>query len=332
MTSGYSNVALGGAAATGITAGASNVAIGFNCMAHNTAGNGNTVVGEANMSVTTSGDDNTAIGRGALWGGDGYSYNVAVGSNTMRSTNASNNSALGYQAMYTNTSGGNNAALGFKALYSGTTGSNNTAVGYQAGYNLTTATDTVSIGYSAQASVTKGVAIGSGSAATAACVAIGHNAGGTAASCSSAGYVQIGSSSWNGSAWSSWSDARLKTDIVPMYKYGLKEIMQLEPVFYHYIDQATGKANPDLVLGVTAQNVVKLMPELVISKDYSKGKKSYLQLMETKLIFPIINAIKELKASIYKIWQAIANLETRLEALEKENKLLRMELGRLQAK
>ena len=67
------------------------------------------------------------------------SFNTAVGRGALYKNTASNNVAMGYQALNQNTSGAYNTAMGTQALQKTTTGTQNTAVGYQA-LNTNTAT------------------------------------------------------------------------------------------------------------------------------------------------------------------------------------------------
>jgi hypothetical protein len=67
----------------------------------------------------------------------------------LNNTTASNNTAVGYQALYSNTTGTPNTAVGYQAGYSVTTNGPITALGYQAGKSYNAADDwgSVFVGY-----------------------------------------------------------------------------------------------------------------------------------------------------------------------------------------
>jgi hypothetical protein len=72
---------------------------------------------------------NTALGKEALRNNTTASNNTAVGYQAMFSNTTGAGTAVGYQTLYANTEGQANAAFGWSALRSNTTGSGNTAVG-----------------------------------------------------------------------------------------------------------------------------------------------------------------------------------------------------------
>ena len=81
------------------------------------------------------------------------------------------------------------------------------------------------------------------------------------------------------------SDRRLKTNIESL-GYGLKEVLQLEPKAYFWKGQDRLKKS----LGLIAQDVASIIPEIVNSKD---DKQQTLGVSYTELIPILINAIKE---------------------------------------
>ncbi|MBK9399689.1 MAG: tail fiber domain-containing protein [Bacteroidetes bacterium] len=94
------------------------------------------------------------------------------------------------------------------------------------------------------------------------------------------------------STWTIVSDARLK-NIDGEYTKGLKEIMQLQPLTYHY-KNAEGRSFDEQVLaaeaiGFTAQEVQKIFPECV-----NKDEDGYLNLNIHAILIAQVNAIKEL--------------------------------------
>lgn len=97
------------------------------------------------------------------------------------------------------------------------------------------------------------------------------------------------------------SDRRLKTNIKNL-NYGLKEVLALQPVSYNWSE----KLNEDNKIGLIAQDVKKLVPE-VVTGDEAKEK---LGMNYAELVPVLINAIKEqqqqindLKAMVKKLQQ-----------------------------
>ena len=106
---------------------------------------------------TTQGTDNTAIGYQALYSTIiGYS-NTATGSGALYSdTTGYNNTATGADALTSNTIGAHNTAIGYDALDSNTIGSANTATGDLALHSTSTSIYNTATGYQALYSDTSG--------------------------------------------------------------------------------------------------------------------------------------------------------------------------------
>jgi len=106
---------------------------------------------------TTQGTDNTAIGYQALYSTIiGYS-NTATGSGALYSdTTGYNNTATGADALTSNTIGAHNTAIGYDALDSNTSGSANTATGDLALHSTTNSIYNTATGYQALYSDTSG--------------------------------------------------------------------------------------------------------------------------------------------------------------------------------
>jgi len=96
------------------------------------------------------------------------------------------------------------------------------------------------------------------------------------------------------------SDARLKTNIRPL-RYGLKEVMLLQPVRYNWI----GQPNSADKIGLIAQDVRKVVPEVVVGDE----TKENLGMNYAELIPVLINAIKEQQHEIRDIQHQINNLK-----------------------
>ncbi|MBO8085935.1 MAG: tail fiber domain-containing protein [Marichromatium sp.] len=86
------------------------------------------------------------------------------------------------------------------------------------------------------------------------------------------------------------SDRRLKKDIEGL-SYGLAEIRQLEPVRFRWRDREIMGDREDV--GVIAQDVQAVMPELV-----GEDSSGMLNLSYSKLVPPLINAVKALAARV----------------------------------
>lgn len=123
-----------------------------------------------------------------------------------------------------------------------------------------------------------------------------------------------------------FSDRRLKRDIVPT-KYGLKDIRKIN--VYNYNWKSDDKKTPNI--GVIAQELQKVIPEGV-HVDKEKNFGGYLTVNVEWLIYPMINAIKELDVQVQTIKkQAVSyskeyvTLVERVNKLEKEVKVLERE-------
>lgn len=149
-----------------------NTAVGFGALRDNAGGQHNIAVG-LNALANNSASNNVAIGENALYNFLAPSttqtgtLNVAVGNNAMQSNASGNqNVAVGNQALHNNTTGNYNAVVGKGAAYYNTTGHNNAVMGANALLNNTTGSQNVAIGK--EALQMSQVAIGN--------VAVGHHA------------------------------------------------------------------------------------------------------------------------------------------------------------
>ena len=109
------------------------------------------------------------------------------------------------------------------------------------------------------------------------------------------------------------SDTRLKKNVKQM-KYGLKELEQLEPKSYNYINEDNMTTRH---LGVMAQELQQVMPELVVELDPHKNGsfRNYLSedvkdeilygVKYQELVPVLINAVKELKQEVDILKQQI---------------------------
>lgn len=113
----------------------------------------------------------------------------------------------------------------------------------------------------------------------------------------------------NGARWTAvWaangviqtSDIRLKTNILPLH-YGLKEILQLNPVSYNWISGSSGENK----IGLIAQEVKQLIPEVVTGDE----QQEVLGMNYAELVPVLINAVKEQQGQINGIEAKILDLQ-----------------------
>lgn len=76
--------------------------------------------------------------------------------------------------------------------------------------------------------------------------------------------------------------------------------MQLQPTYYTWKSEA---ANPQLRLGLIAQNVQTQFPEVVTTDD-----SGYLQLDYSALVSPLIGAVQEQQAQINSLSTSVAKI------------------------
>jgi hypothetical protein len=189
-----------------------------------------------------------------------------------------------------------NDAHGYQALYSVTTGSNNVGLGGYAGKGITTGTNNTLIGYDADvssATLTNATALGNGATVSASnTVRIGNTA-----------ITSIGGQV----AWTAASDVRIKKNISNS-KYGLETVLKLRPVEYNLI------SNDLRQVGFIAQEVQKLVPEVVTGKEGDMSKGEILGITYSNLVPVLAKAVQELNAQkneeIAALKTSVANITT----------------------
>ncbi|MBL7765025.1 MAG: tail fiber domain-containing protein, partial [Chitinophagaceae bacterium] len=285
-------------------------ALGFGTIA---SGYVSTTFGE---SCTASANNSTAMGINSIANGD---YATAMGSNTKASGLVS--TAMGY---FSSANGSYSTALGRTTIANGYT---SLVIGQ---YN-----DSIIAAQSSMAANTPLFIIGNGTGSTARSnvmvarnngrVGIGVNAPG--------GQFELSLDEGRKPSTNTWtitSDARLKT-IHGNYSKGLKEILQLNPITYHYKNTEGRTFSKDVLqtenIGFSAQEVQQIFPECV-----GTDEDGYLNLNNHAMIVAYVNAIKELNEKNEKLSQEnekmkleniqrdqmMAELLKRLEALEKK--------------
>jgi hypothetical protein len=253
------------------------------------AGTLNTIIGEYALNrttITTRGTDNTAIGHKSM-GNETASAtsagtkNTAVGSWTLVTNSGQENSAVGVGALQQNQGGNQNTAMGNMALNINSSGSNNTAIGYAADVSANNLTNATAIGNGAKVSASNMVRIGNASVTVI--------------------QGEVG--------WTAASDVRIKKNIVNT-NYGLSTVMQLRPVEYNLI------SNDLKQVGFIAQEVKKLVPEVVTGKEGDLKKGEILGITYANLVPVLTKAIQEQQAIIDNQNKRLSELESLVKKLE----------------
>jgi len=277
----WTNTSVGANTLNANTTGVNNTAIGSYTLGQNTTGSYNTVIGREAMTSNIAGSFNTAIGTSSLGYNNGE-QNTAVGRGSLgRNTSGNYNTGIGDVALYMNTTGINNTALGLTALSVNETGSNNTAIGAEANVTAVGLNNTTAIGYQASVSASDMVRIGN----TSVTVIQG----------------QVG--------WTAASDVRIKKNITNT-NYGLSTVMQLRPVEYNLI------SNDLKQVGFIAQEVKKLVPEVVTGKEGDLKKGEILGITYANLVPVLTKAIQEQQAIIDNQNKRLSELESLVKKLE----------------
>jgi hypothetical protein len=215
-------------------------------------------VGYLSLGSNSTGSNNIAIGENALFTNTTNSFNNALGFEALKLSNGQSNDAHGYQALL-NTTGSYNVAMGYTSGSVNTTGTYNTFLGYNANVATNALTNATAIGNGASVAASNSVRIGN-----TAITSIG-------------GQV----------AWTAASDARIKKNIINS-KYGLETVLQLRPVEYNLI------SNDLRQVGFIAQEVQKLVPEVVTGKEGDISKGEVLGITYSNLVPVLAKSIQEL--------------------------------------
>jgi hypothetical protein len=231
---------------------------------------------------------NTFLGYQAGYYRSGGCHNFFAGTcagmsgfNELASTTGCSNIAIGRLAGVCLTSGNNNVFLGDVAGKYNTTGSYNTFIGYQASNGC------VNKGTLGGHRGTNNIALGCNSGNDAL-----YNFGSTDAS----NIIVIGNNSHTASyvkvAWTTGSDARDKTNIIPI-PVGKNFLKQLNPVQYQWADRETGEVTTEKPnYGFLAQDVLALEnPPQVIVDD---NDPEHLKLRESMIIPVLVKTVQEL--------------------------------------
>jgi hypothetical protein len=104
-------------------------------------------------------------------------------------------------------------------------------------------------------------------------------------------------------SWSSYSDLRLKHDVVPVTN-AIDSILKIDPIFFKWNDRP---ADQQRSIGVSAQSVEKVFPELIDRSGIYDVEGGAMQVRYTELIPVLLASIQEQQA-------IIESLKARLDA------------------
>ena len=240
----------------------------------------NTAFGLNVLKSATTGYDNTAMGKDALYTNTSGTSNVAIGTVALYlNSTGGENSAFGNFSLYNNT-GSFNTGIGMHALQTNTTGTHNTAIGVWANVTSGGLTNATAVGYNAQATASNSVRLGDANISS-----IGGNVG-----------------------WTAASDLRIKKNITNT-NYGLSTVMQLRPVEYNLI------SNDLKQVGFIAQEVKKLVPEVVTGKEGDLKKGEILGITYANLVPVLTKAIQEQQTIIDNQNKRLSELESLVKKL-----------------
>ena len=249
----------------------------------------------ASADVEINGID---VGRG----GGNSSSNTVVGNNAFSAnTSGVNCSAIGNAALNDNTTGTSNTAVGNSCLISVNTGSSNTAVGSFSGGNITSGNSNTTIGWNAQTSA----------AGATSQVVVGASLTGKGDNTAFIGGTSGAYNAKNVTTWETTSDLRLKKDVTDN-KEGLEHILAIRIRNFKYrtqdeitelpVESAVDK--PGLQLGVIAQEIQQILPQLV-----TENSTGVLSLNTDPLLWYLINSVQSLK-------EELNQTKARIDALE----------------
>jgi hypothetical protein len=103
------------------------------------------------------------------------------------------------------------------------------------------------------------------------------------------------------------SDARWKEDVETIDD---ARVSRMRGVSYQWVDKSRGEGSQ---LGVIAQEVEEVFPEVV-----STDNQGYKSVAYSKLVAPLIEAVKELKSENKDLRARLEELSARLSALEEK--------------
>jgi hypothetical protein len=292
------NIYLGENAGDANNFGTSNVFIGSDSGPVNIVGSWNTFMGTESGMSNQAGNQNTFIGNRAGYSNTIANENTYIGAYAGQFTSdGQHNSFVGVTTGNNNTSGSENSFFGAHAGFFNTSGSYNTLVGNFAGENSDLGNYNTALGFEADfasGNLLNAMALGAGAVASANnSVVIGNT------SVTSIG-GQVG--------WSTFSDARLKTNIEEN-TLGMDFIKGLRTVSYEYT--AAGQQGIRYH-GLIAQDVDRLASEMGVNFSgvvRPENAQSYYSLRYSEFVIPLIKAVQEQQVQMDKMEERIDELE-----------------------
>ena len=295
---GTGNTFLGSEAGNFTMTGSGNTGIGASAFQFNTTGSNNTATGVAALARNTTGQFNTATGSGALFPNTTGSDNTAVGSQALGSTTGNRNTALGSGAAASSTTS-DNTAIGYRALVS-SSGGGNIALGSNAGVNLTGGGFNMYLGNEGVAIESTTIRIGSGAQHTRLFVAgvLGSPIFGAPVLISGLGQLGVSSSS-----------ARFKEDVRDMGEAS-DRLMRLRPVSFRY----KGRASDPVQFGLIAEEVEKVLPELVLRNAVGEVE----TVLYNELPAMLLNELQRQQKRIVQQSESIDHQAHEIDALKRQ--------------
>jgi hypothetical protein len=285
--------------------------------------NPNTFIGQQAGQANTNGRGNLFVGHQAGQNAMG-SRNHFVGYRAGRNTTSGENQFIGYEAGRNNTTGNDNLFLGFRAGDGNTIGNNNQFLGFAAGFSNIGGDNNTFIGYEAGLTNREG----SGN------VFLGYQAGSTLNNPSDQLVIANNATTplirgdfangqvfnqLNSTTWNTTSDRRIKQNVRPL-EGALATLLRVRPVRYGFTP-AWVAAHPSVGgrehYGVIAQEYREVFPDDVKpTADLLPGDPD-----------PVLG-VDMGSAQIVAI-RAIQELAAEVEALKKENSVLKSKLGEM---
>jgi hypothetical protein len=329
------STAIGYKALYAATTGTENTAVGFLALTANTTGGFNTSLADQSLYNNTTGSNNTAVGFQALLSNTTASNNTAVGYQAgYTKTTGNSNSFIGAYAGYSATTGAKNCFVGQSAGYAVTSGGSNTIIGgydgNSSGLDIRTASNYIvlsdgdgnpraywdSNGVLTQNATANDWVIqnnnkqASGNIYGLLCNFTAQAPNNT----TSQFYGGLDNVGYKFRVYSNGGIANYSANNVNLSDETLKKDIQLAPNYLDKLCQIPVKTflfkdqtDTDLNLGVIAQEVQAVCPELVGTMDIGKEGEADVKLAiyEADLKYAMLKAIQELKAEVDSLKQQL---------------------------
>ena len=288
---GIENTAIGYQALTANTSASYNTAVGRNALVSATTGGYNTVIGHNSGDTITTGTKNTILGR---YNGNQGGFDIRTASNYIVLSDGDGNPRAWIGA-------GNNNDL-FRV---GTTSTSTAGWMHQISYSQTSRY-ALAVTNDTSAANPSGLLVrypNSSGASNTDYLFSGENSGGLRAGF----YNNGGLSNYSGNN-NNLSDRREKTNFAPAKSY-LNTICSIPVQTFNYIDQDL-ENDPGLTLGVVAQDVQAVAPELITETNWGSKEepKMRLSIYQTDLQYALMKSIQELKAELDTVKAELAAL------------------------